>query len=193
MAVRGSGTEPKIKYYLFAQRRPERRGVHARGARGDQTAGRREAGSALGVAAGGCRESNRLRLAERPARRKFPSRCSTSGRPQSQFLVSEIKLNGGEITILKTLGLTGSTMAGTQLVDRIEEMEGAEFLDTLTGLMSMDYVVANKVNIRTMDSVKEASFRVNAAHVPRIARSGLSVPASQAGYGTAPAAVLIFE
>jgi phosphoglucomutase len=24
VAVRGSGTEPKIKYYLFAQRRPER-------------------------------------------------------------------------------------------------------------------------------------------------------------------------
>jgi phosphoglucomutase len=24
IAVRGSGTEPKIKYYLFAQRRPER-------------------------------------------------------------------------------------------------------------------------------------------------------------------------
>ena len=24
IAVRGSGTEPKIKYYLFAQRRPEK-------------------------------------------------------------------------------------------------------------------------------------------------------------------------
>ncbi len=34
-------------------------------------------------------------------------------------------------------------------------MEGAEFLDTLAGLMAMDYVVANKVNIRTMDEVKK--------------------------------------
>jgi hypothetical protein len=76
--------------------------------------------------------------------------------------MSEIKLNGGEITILKTLGLSGATMAGSQLVDRMEGLEGAEFLDTLAGLITLDYVVANKVNVRTMDAVKTASFRVNA-------------------------------
>ncbi len=54
-------------------------------------------------------------------------------------------------------------MAGTQLVDRIKEMDGAEFLDTLSGLIALDYVVANRVNIRTIDSVKAASFRVNPA------------------------------
>jgi len=72
-------------------------------------------------------------------------------------------LNGGEISILKTLGLSGSTMAGQQLVDRLEEMDAGEFLDTLEGLMSMDYVVSNKVNIRTMDDVSKATFRVNPA------------------------------
>ena len=77
--------------------------------------------------------------------------------------MSEIKLNGGEITILKTLGLSGGSMSGTQLADRIDEMEGAEFLDTLAGLMALDYVISNKVNIRTMEAVKGASFRVNAA------------------------------
>jgi hypothetical protein len=76
--------------------------------------------------------------------------------------VSEIKLNGGEITILKTLGLSGAAMAGSQLVDRTKEMESAEFLDTLTGLIALDYVVASRVNIRTMESVEAASFRVNA-------------------------------
>ena len=78
--------------------------------------------------------------------------------------MSEISLNGGEITLLKTLGLSGSTMGGEQLADRLEEMDGAEFLDTLTGLMAMDYVVSNKVNIRTMDAVKTANFRVNPTH-----------------------------
>ena len=48
--------------------------------------------------------------------------------------MSEISLNGGEISILKTLGLSGTTMSGAQLVDRLEAMEGAEFLDTLDGL-----------------------------------------------------------
>ena len=77
--------------------------------------------------------------------------------------MSDISLNGGEITILKTIGLSGGMMAGAQLADRMDEMEGAEFLDTLSGLMSQDYVVSNKVNVRTMDDVKSASFRVNPA------------------------------
>jgi hypothetical protein len=78
--------------------------------------------------------------------------------------VGEISLNGGEISILKTLGLSGGTMAGAQLADRLEEMDGAEFLETLSGLMALDYVVSNKVNIRTMEAVKTATFRVNPAH-----------------------------
>lgn len=78
--------------------------------------------------------------------------------------MSEISLNGGEITILKTLGLGGSSMGGAQLVERSDGMEGGEFLDTLSGLIAQDYVVANKVNVRTMDDVVKSSFRVNAAH-----------------------------
>ncbi len=77
--------------------------------------------------------------------------------------MSDISLNGGEISILKTLGLSGGMMAGAQLADRADEMDSAEFLDTLSGLISQDYVVSNKVNVRTMDDVKSASFRVNPA------------------------------
>ena len=77
--------------------------------------------------------------------------------------VSEISLNGGEISILKTLGLSGASMGGEQLAERMDDMETAEFLDTLEGLMSLDYVTSNKVNIRTMDDVQKASFRVNPA------------------------------
>ena len=77
--------------------------------------------------------------------------------------MAEINLNGGEITILKTIGLSGGLMAGGQLADRMDEMQGAEFLDALSGLLAMDYVISNKVNIRTMDAVKSASFRVNPA------------------------------
>ncbi|HEX3817986.1 MAG TPA: hypothetical protein VHW03_06845 [Chthoniobacterales bacterium] len=77
--------------------------------------------------------------------------------------MSEISLNGGEISILKTIGLGGGSMAGSQLVQRTDEMEAAEFIDTLEGLMSMHYVLANKVTIRTIDDVKSASFHVNPA------------------------------
>lgn len=75
--------------------------------------------------------------------------------------MGDINLNGGEISILKTIGLGGGMMAGSQLADRADDMESAEFLDTLAGLMSLDYIVSNKVNVRTIDDVKSASFRVN--------------------------------
>lgn len=75
--------------------------------------------------------------------------------------MSDINLNGGEITILKTLGLSGGLMAGKQLVEKMDSMEGAELLDALIGLMNEGYVLANKVNVRTLDALLSSSFRVN--------------------------------
>lgn len=76
----------------------------------------------------------------------------------------EIKLDGGEITILKKIGLSGSPLYGKLLLDRIEEMEKGEFLDTLSGLLDLNYVLSNKVNIRRMEDVEKAFFRVNPAY-----------------------------
>jgi hypothetical protein len=73
----------------------------------------------------------------------------------------EIKLDGGEISILKKIGLSGAPLYGKLLIDRIEEMETGEFLDTLCGLIDQGYVVSNKVNIRLMEEVEKALFRVN--------------------------------
>ena len=75
----------------------------------------------------------------------------------------DIKLNGGEISILKKIGLSGTPLQGKLLVERIEEMETGEFLDTLAGLIDLNYVLSNKVNIRLMEDVEKASFRVNPA------------------------------
>lgn len=75
----------------------------------------------------------------------------------------DIKLDGGEISILKKIGLSGSPLFGKLLVDRIDEMETGEFLDTLCGLMDQNYVLSNKVNIRLMEDVQRAYFRVNPA------------------------------
>jgi len=76
----------------------------------------------------------------------------------------EINLSGGEITLLKTLGLSGTPTYGKVLVQQIGEMEQAEFLDELNGLMEQGYVLADKVNIRTMEDVERAVFRVNASY-----------------------------
>jgi hypothetical protein len=73
----------------------------------------------------------------------------------------QIKLDGGEISLLKKIGISGSPLMGKLLLDRIEEMETGEFLDTLCGLIDQGYVLSNKVNIRLMGDVEKAFFRVN--------------------------------
>jgi hypothetical protein len=75
----------------------------------------------------------------------------------------DIKLDGGEITILKKIGLSGSPVHGAILIGRIEEMETGEFLDSLIGLIDLGYVLCNKVNIRLMEDVEKAAFRANPA------------------------------
>jgi hypothetical protein len=79
-------------------------------------------------------------------------------------MARDIRLDGGEISILKKIGLSGSPLLGKLLIDRIEEMETGEFLDTLIGLLDLGYVLANKVNIRLMEDVEKASFRVNPSY-----------------------------
>jgi hypothetical protein len=76
----------------------------------------------------------------------------------------EINLSGGEITLLKTLGLSGTPFYGKLLVEHVGEMEQAEFLDELNGLIEQGYVLADKVNVRTMDDVERSVFRVNASY-----------------------------
>jgi hypothetical protein len=76
----------------------------------------------------------------------------------------EIKLDGGEISVLKKIGLSGSPLLGKLLLDRIEDMETGEFLDTLCGLIDLGYVLSNKVNIRLVGDVEKAFFRVNPAY-----------------------------
>jgi hypothetical protein len=76
----------------------------------------------------------------------------------------EINLSGGEITLLKTMGLSGAPVYGKLLVERIGEMESAEFLDELNGLISVGYVLSDKVTLRTMEDVERAVFRINASY-----------------------------
>ena len=73
----------------------------------------------------------------------------------------EIKLDGGEISLLKSLGLSGTQVQGKLLLERMEEVELAEFLDTLSGLIALGYVLASKVNVRTAEDVERSFFRVN--------------------------------
>jgi hypothetical protein len=82
--------------------------------------------------------------------------------------VSEIKLSGGEITMLKALGLSGSPLYGKLFIDRMKGMGQAEFLDTLSGLVSTGYVLSSKVNVVKMEEAERSSFRVNSAYAKEL-------------------------
>jgi len=75
----------------------------------------------------------------------------------------EINLDGGEITVLKALGLSSSPMAGKLLLQRVE-MENAEFLETLSGLIDLGYVLSSKVNVIKIEDVEYSFFRVNPSY-----------------------------
>jgi hypothetical protein len=83
----------------------------------------------------------------------------------------ELNLNGGEISLLKALGLTGAPMSGKLLIERTAELEAGELIDTLEGLISIGYVLASKVSLRTLADVEHAYFRVNSAYVHSLRES----------------------
>ena len=76
----------------------------------------------------------------------------------------EINLSGGEITLLKTMGLSGAPTFGKVLIQRIGEMETAEFLDELNGLISLGYVLSEEMKVRSVEDVVRSVFRVNASY-----------------------------
>ena len=75
----------------------------------------------------------------------------------------EIKLDGGEVSVLKALGLSGAPLNGKLLVNR-SGMGTRELIDTLTGLIAQGYVLSSKVNVQDMEDVERSSFRVNPSY-----------------------------
>ena len=76
----------------------------------------------------------------------------------------DIKLDGGEISVLKALGTSGSQVFGKILLERMEDMEPAEVIETLTGLVERGYVNTTKVSFRTVQDVERGQFRVNPSY-----------------------------
>ena len=78
-------------------------------------------------------------------------------------MAREISLSGGDISVVKALGLSGGQMSGKTLMGRLGAMEGAEIVDTLGGLIQMDYVLCDTDKMRTVEDLQEATLSVNTA------------------------------
>ncbi len=78
---------------------------------------------------------------------------------------SEINLDGGEISIIKALGLSSGEMLGEDLIAKVAiDLAPAEVIDTIKGLMSMGYVDADKSGFYSVDDLKGIYFRVNSGY-----------------------------
>ncbi len=75
----------------------------------------------------------------------------------------EISLSGGDISVLKALGLNGTVTNGKTLLDRVGSMESSELIDALDGLMMFDYVLCDLPALKRREDLEKASFKVNPA------------------------------
>jgi hypothetical protein len=80
-------------------------------------------------------------------------------------MVRGLNLSGGEIAILKALGLSGASTFGKQLLERTGEIQAGDLIDDLHGLIMCGYVLSDKAAIRTPEEIERATFRVNANYM----------------------------
>ena len=78
-------------------------------------------------------------------------------------MARELSLSGGDISVIKALGLSGGQVGGKTLVDRIGGMETAEIIDTLDSLIALDYVQSDTEKVRSLSDLQAAKFNVNTA------------------------------
>ena len=76
----------------------------------------------------------------------------------------DISLDGGEITVLKAIGLGGSEVDGETLLARVAPMDAAEVIDTLKGLVMLGYVSADNSTFHALEEMKKMGFRVNSGY-----------------------------
>jgi len=77
----------------------------------------------------------------------------------------EINLDGGEISVIKALGVGSGEMNGEDLMTRLGgDLVPAELMDTLKGLMMMGYVEADKSSFYNTEDLKVVHFRVNSGY-----------------------------
>ena len=77
----------------------------------------------------------------------------------------ELNLDGGEVSIIKALGLSSTEMTGEDLMDRVSsDMLPVEIIDCLKGLISQGYVDSDKSSFYSIDEFKVVSFRVNSGY-----------------------------
>lgn len=77
----------------------------------------------------------------------------------------ELNLDGTEVSVIKALGFGSTDTIGADLIDRCSDLPFAELIDSLHGLMSLGYVVADKSGFHKREDMEKIYFRVNSGYM----------------------------
>lgn len=79
--------------------------------------------------------------------------------------VREINLDGGEVSIIKALGLGSTEVLGEDLIEKVSsDLMPAEIIDCVKGLIAQGLVEADKTSFYSLNEFKPIYFRVNSGY-----------------------------
>jgi hypothetical protein len=77
---------------------------------------------------------------------------------------SEINLDGMEVSVIKSLGLSGGEMTGEDLMARVPDLGEAELIDCLKNLIAIGYVIADRQGFYNKEQLVATHFYVNSGY-----------------------------
>jgi len=81
--------------------------------------------------------------------------------------MSNINLDGGETSLIRTLGFGGAAMMGRDLKSRMAGMGDAELFDMLQTLIALGYVCANR-DLSRAEDVDRTTFFTNPGYAKEL-------------------------
>jgi hypothetical protein len=78
--------------------------------------------------------------------------------------MSEIHLDGAEISILKAIGLGGTSIDGETLIERVKSLAEAEIMDSIRGLITLGYLNCDKRSLHDLKDIGISNFHVNSGY-----------------------------
>jgi hypothetical protein len=76
----------------------------------------------------------------------------------------EIQLDGAEISIVKAIGIGGGEIDGDTLITRCADLDVAELIDALQGLLTQGFVEADSSSFYSAKEMASVNFRVNSGY-----------------------------
>ena len=81
--------------------------------------------------------------------------------------MSNINLDGGETSIIRTLGFGGAPIMGRDLKSRVGGIEDAELLDLLQTLIAIGYVCASR-DLSRVEDLDRTTFFTNPGYAKEL-------------------------